>query len=414
MKRVIPPFLSIEFNELFGTVIVLAISISMSCGGGSDGACIAFETAACQCLQGTGEMVCLADGSGYGDCICSPLTNSGAGVEAIESGSGGNASVLGGVGGDRTADVGGASSGSPSSGAGGAPVAGTGGAPVAGTGGVPNSGTGGESDGGTSGEPVGGTGGEPVGGTGGEELPLFSFFVTSLEAIQRLSNSPNGFGGDLRYGEADGLAGADKICTEIAEYSMPGASAKQWRAFLSTTTGGPDGGPVHAIERVGTGPWYDRLGRLVAETTTALANTRPEGAESEIVNDLPNEYGVPNHAPDGEVVDNHDILTGSNAEGKLYGDAQSTCQDWTSSVATDGTPRCGHSWPRGGGWSGRPGGGRPGGDGMGGMDHWISALDEAGCAPGVSIIEMGGPNPLNPTVGSGGGYGGFYCFALTP
>jgi hypothetical protein len=27
---------------------------------------------------------------------------------------------------------------------------------------------------------------------------------------------------------------------------------------------------------------------------------------------------------------------------------------------------------------------------------------------------MGGPQLNNPTVGSGGGYGGFYCFALMP
>jgi len=44
----------------------------------------------------------------------------------------------------------------------------------------------------------------------------------------------------------------------------------------------------------------------------------------------------------------------------------------------------------------------------------MSALDEAGCAPGVNLVEMGPPNPNIPTVGSGGGYGGFYCFALTP
>ncbi|MBN1655680.1 MAG: hypothetical protein JXA30_18085 [Deltaproteobacteria bacterium] len=240
--------------------------------------------------------------------------------------------------------------------------------------------------------------------------------MTSLEALIRLSGSQNGFGGDLRYGMADGLSGADKICSEIAEYSMPGAAAKQWRAFLSTTKGGADGGPVHAVERVGNGPWYDRLGRPVAENTAALANTRPLGADSEIVNDLPNEYGTCNHAPDGIMVDNHDMLTGSDADGRLYGDARSTCQDWTSSVPTDGTPRCGHSWPRGGGM--RPGGGTgaapPGGSGMGDMSNWISALNEAGCAPGVNLIEMGGPNPANPTVGSGGGYGGFYCFALTP
>ena len=52
--------------------------------------------------------------------------------------------------------------------------------------------------------------------------------------------------------------------------------------------------------------------------------------------------------------------------------------------------------------------------GMTSGDHWISALDEAGCAPGVSLVEMGGPILSMPTVGSGGGYGGFYCFSLTP
>jgi hypothetical protein len=53
-------------------------------------------------------------------------------------------------------------------------------------------------------------------------------------------------------------------------------------------------------------------------------------------------------------------------------------------------------------------------DGTGGIDGWISSLDEAGCGAGVSIIEMGGPNTNNPTVGSGGGYGGIYCLALSP
>jgi hypothetical protein len=65
------------------------------------------------------------------------------------------------------------------------------------------------------------------------ELEHFSFFVTSYAAIQRLSGSPDGFGGDLRYGQADGLGGADKICTEIADSSMPGSGATGWRAFLS-------------------------------------------------------------------------------------------------------------------------------------------------------------------------------------
>ena len=44
----------------------------------------------------------------------------------------------------------------------------------------------------------------------------------------------------------------------------------------------------------------------------------------------------------------------------------------------------------------------------------MSVLDEAGCAPGVSLVEMGAPELNNPTVGSGGGYGAVYCFALSP
>lgn len=239
------------------------------------------------------------------------------------------------------------------------------------------------------------------------ELEHFSFFVTSLEALQRLSGSPTGFGGDLRYGEADGLSGADKICTEIAEYSMPGAGKKKWRAFLSATEGGPDNGPVHAIERIGTGPWYDRLGRVLAMSVADLVNVRPSGADPEIVDDLPNEYGVPNHAPDGVYVDNHHVLTGSNLLGMLIAnDPRLTCQDWTSSVGMDGTPTVGMSWPRmGGGIYAALGG------------NWISDHNEAGCAPVdfTSIADsMGGAPPGSNGVGSGGGYGGFYCFALSP
>jgi hypothetical protein len=261
------------------------------------------------------------------------------------------------------------------------------------------------------------------------ELEKFSFFVTSYKALQALSGSPDGFGGDLRYGEADGLSGADKICTEIAERSMDCSGKKQWRAFLSVTKG-PSGTPIHAIDRIGEGPWYDRIGRIVAMNKAALVNQRPMGADPAILNDLPNEDGVPNHAPDGELVDNHDMLTGTNEKGQLYttrsNPLESTCKDWTSKERW-GAPRVGHPWPTGagkmggglgggfggslGGFAGGPGG--PGG-GIGDLANWMSALDEAGCAPGVTLEEKGPPMASNPTVGSGGGYGGFYCFALTP
>jgi len=283
----------------------------------------------------------------------------------------------------------------------------------AGTAGSPDS-TGTAGGGGTPGGAAGSMGSAGSAGAGTPSTVKFSFFVTSMAALQAVSGNQNGFGGDLRFGETgpgSGLRGADKICSTIAERSLKG-NAKVWRAFLSATDGG-DGKQVDAIDRVGAGPWYDRLGRLVANTKADLANTRPVGADAAIAKDLPNEDGVTNHQPDPTqpVVDNHDTLTGSDATGKLYNkDLKFTCNDWTTNEATTwGSPRVGHSWPRSGG----PGGM---GGGMSSGDSWISALDESGCGAGYHITtnDDGPPSPSGTTVGDGGGYGGFYCFALTP
>ncbi len=252
-----------------------------------------------------------------------------------------------------------------------------------------------------------GDGGESGAGGDGGGVPIptehFSFFVTSLQAMQELSGSELGFGGDLRFGETGpgaGLRGADKICATIADMSMPGASGKQWRAFLSATDDG-SGNQLDAIDRVGEGPWYDRLGRVVALSKDDLLGERPNNADAAIVDDLPNEDGVPNHQPDPTMdeVDNHHILTGTD-EGGLLRSASSTCADWTSSATDVGQPRVGLSWPREGGSGG-------------GAKNWMSALDESGCAPGVNLVQSGGPGD-DGTVESGGGYGGLYCFALLP
>ena len=383
------------------------------------GAGIALLVAACSSGEGTGSTPPPSGGSGGGS--ATPVAgSSGAGTLSSLAGSSG-------AGAAAVSPVPGASAGS----AGQSPGS-VGGASAGGSGDAAGSSAlGGGGGGGASGSTSAGSAGTNAAGTGGgggddcpavEQLEKFSFFVTSYKALQRLSGSTNGFGGDLRYGEADGLSGADKICTEIAEYSMPCAGKKQWRAFLSVTKGGADGGPIHAIDRVGEGPWYDRVGRIVAMNKAALVNQRPQGADPAILNDLPNEDGVPNHDPDGTgPVDNHDMLTGTNDKGQLYtvlsDPLKSTCKDWTSSERW-GNPRVGHPWPtgagKGGGGGGFPGGGPPGGGGFGDLANWMSALDEAGCAPGASLVEMGPPMASNPTVGSGGGYGGFYCFALKP
>jgi hypothetical protein len=82
-------------------------------------------------------------------------------------------------------------------------------------------------------------------------LPRFSFFVTSIEAMRQLSGSNDGFGGNLSYDGATGLEGADRICAAAAELGQPGAGRKTWRAFLSASTGGANGGrrPRHRAYR---------------------------------------------------------------------------------------------------------------------------------------------------------------------
>jgi hypothetical protein len=330
--------------------------------------------------------------------------------------------------------AGAAASGAPS-----APGGGTNGNSSAGTSG---SGAGAETGGAGAGSSGANTGGAPgagapntagsAGASGGPSNPAlekFSFFLTSLASIRKVSNSDEGFGGDLTFGETGegaGLRGADKICKAVAELGMPGAGAKDWRAFLSTTAGGPNGGPVHARSRVGNGPWYDAAGRLVAMTLVDLTTgNRPVGADPAIRDDLPNEFGIPNHSADApgctgnQCPDNHQVLTGTNCVGDLYTgggigagqneitadctnvtppnnppDPAYTCNDWTSKEPA-GKPWCGHSWPRNG-------------SGL----SWMSAARDGGCAPCVKIEEGGGVS--SACVGSAGGYGGFYCFEYKP
>jgi hypothetical protein len=334
---------------------------------------------------GAGDGGAQGDGDDAGNVSGGSASGGAAGGGSASGGAAGGGSASGGAAGGGSASGGAAGGGSaggsrPDGGAGGGNAGGAG-ADSGTTGGAgPDGGS--TSDAGTG----GGTGG---GGT----KARFSFFMTSQAGLGRLAGDPDGFGGDLRFGKPDGLSGADEICKQLAEASMPG-NGKTWRAFLSVTKG-PDGNQVNAIDRIGEGPWYDRRERLFAMNKAALMNTRPLGADPVIIDDFPNEDGVPNHDPGTGIIDNHNTLTGSSKMGTLAsGGLAATCQDWTSSKAEGGKPQCGVSWPRSF------------------IEHWISALREGGCAPGATApgAEAGTPG----TVGALGGYGAFYCFALTP
>ncbi|MBT6178039.1 MAG: hypothetical protein HOI23_12390 [Deltaproteobacteria bacterium] len=237
----------------------------------------------------------------------------------------------------------------------------------------------------------------------------FSFFVTSMDAIWKISDSvpddwDGGFGGDFQ-----GLEGADSICQIIG--IATGHGHKRWRALLSATDDGA-GNPVHAIDRIGQGPWHDANGRLIANNLDGLMGARPAGDE-QTVSDLPDECGVPLSA----IGDSHDIPTGSDTEGRLRStNPESTCNDWTTSDGTVGESAsgggpgqaasptdvyCGHSFPR------QAGGGGGGGGELRGQE-WLSDHKLRGCGKGANLEQNGGG--VGNCIGCSGGYGALYCF----
>lgn len=160
-----------------------------------------------------------------------------------------------------------------------------------------------------------------------------------------------------------GLAGADAYCTSLAMAS--GVTGKTWKAYLSTST-------ENARDRIGSGPWYNANGVMVASSVKDLHsennNLNKETALSQsgaIINGR------------GDEPNRHDILTGSDANG--YATA-STCEDWTTDGA--GSAMVGHHDRTGGGDD---------------PTSWNSAHGSRGC----SIANLQ----------STGGDGLFYCFA---
>ena len=79
----------------------------------------------------------------------------------------------------------------------------------------------------------------------GEEAPEMGFFVTSTGL---------GDGGNL-----GGLAGADAHCQSLANAV---GSNRAWTAYLSTQ----GSGAVNAKDRIGSGPWANANGLIMATT----------------------------------------------------------------------------------------------------------------------------------------------------
>ena len=158
-----------------------------------------------------------------------------------------------------------------------------------------------------------------VTGASAQQQAPMTFFVTSVG---------KGSGADL-----GGLDGADAHCNALAKAA--GSTLTNWRAYLSTTAPGGDAG-VNARDRIGKGPWYNSKGALIAKNVADLHSDQVNVTKQTALT----EKGEPVKGS-GEQPNEHDMLTGSDPEGR-YSTAggDTTCGNWTKSA--DGSAIVGH------------------------------------------------------------------------
>jgi hypothetical protein len=193
-----------------------------------------------------------------------------------------------------------------------------------------------------------------------------SFFVTSVGS---------GKGGDL-----GGLAGADRHCQSLAQAA--GAGDRTWRAYLSTQGSSlNDPNFVNARDRIGTGPWQNAKGVVVARSVDELHSANNNVTKQTALD----EKGQPVNGRT-EQPNKHDILTGSRTDGTAFPGGQfpdMTCGNWAKG-GNDGSAMTGHhdrAGPIAAPWA----------------TSWNSAHPTLGCSQ----------ERVRPT----GGDGLFYCFA---
>ncbi|HEY3432661.1 MAG TPA: lectin [Rhodocyclaceae bacterium] len=195
--------------------------------------------------------------------------------------------------------------------------------------------------------------------------PPLSFFVTSAGV---------GKGADL-----GGLEGADAHCQSLA--TAVGAGAKTWRAYLSTQAA--NGAPaINARDRIGKGPWHNARGAQIAKDVADLHGDSLDAAR--LGNNLSRTTALTEKNEPvkgaGDQPNEHDIITGSQTDGRAFADtADHTCKNYSSSAA-DGSVQVGHFDRTGGG-----------------NTSWNSAHASRGCGQ-ANLVSTGGA-------------GLFFCFA---
>src|SRR5262245_30737669 len=191
-----------------------------------------------------------------------------------------------------------------------------------------------------------------------------SFFVTSVGS---------GMGANL-----GGLAGADKHCQTLA--AAVGAGNRMWRAYLSAAPAA--GQPaVNAKDRIGKGPWMNVKGVVIAKDVADLHSDNNNIKKDTALNE---KGGVISGV--GDTPNQHDMLTGSQADGTLQPptapNTDATCSNWTSSTDGAGAAQLGHVDRMGRGAA---------------AASWNSSHPSRGCSQ-ANLVATGG-----------NGY--FYCFA---
>jgi hypothetical protein len=157
--------------------------------------------------------------------------------------------------------------------------------------------------------------------------------------------------------------------------------AKTWHAYLSTSASGGQAA-VNARDRIGSGPWYSAKGGRIAQNVGDLHGDTIEQARlGNNINKTTaiSEKGEPIKGV-GDTPNQHDMLTGSQPDGRAYTDgADHTCGNWTSGAA--GTAQLGHHDRTGGG-----------------NTSWNSTHPSRGCSQ-ENLVATGGAGLL-------------YCFAI--
>jgi hypothetical protein len=224
-----------------------------------------------------------------------------------------------------------------------------------------------------------------------------TFFVTS---------KPIGDGGNL-----GGLAGADAHCQALA--ANVGAGNRTWHAYLSTQAR-PGEPAVNARDRIGSGPWHNFDGVMIARDLAHLHGDTIELAR--LGNNLTKQSGLTEKGQivpglndykdsrdgDWEYVkttpysNRHEVLTGSRLDGRAFpAEFDYTCDNWTSNADPEPEFRQGGlvAGPnRPNAWIGFPD--RNGG----GNGSWNSSHGTRGCSQ-TALVNTHGVGKL-------------YCFAI--